>query len=36
MTKSQIPFSGGGGGLLTYFPIFVPEFKNDKIPVSYV
>ena len=21
-----------GGGVLTYFPTFVPEFKNDKIP----
>ena len=42
MTKSQIFFSGGwrrggrgggkvGRGLLTYFPTFVPEFKNDKI-----
>ena len=26
------PSSGGRGGLLTHFPTFVPEFKNDKIP----
>ena len=45
MTKSQsltclvVVVGGGGGGVgevLTYFPTFVPEFKNDKIPKSPV
>ena len=28
--------SGCRGESLTYCPIFVPEFKNDKIPKSFM
>ena len=30
----RVCVEGRGGGLLTYFPTFVPKFKNDKIPNS--